>query len=312
MTPVAAAPPVLMRGVVRRFRNGRGLGPVDLEVGEGETVALMGRNGCGKTTLLRVLATVARPQAGALSWFGGGAAGARARIGLALDGALEDGGLSGRQATAFWCSQWIGGRDEVARRTDAILDALGLHEAADDAVSTYSFGMRRRLALAGALVHDPALALLDEPTAGLDPDGSADLGAILQRRARGGATTVVASNDPAFVEAAADRVAFLDEGRLLSFASTAELLAGLPTGRVAELELDGQVDSAVLRAVDGVTDVSGAGSALTVTFEGASTIAALVAAADAPGGRLRELRLRRPGLADCFRAATGHHLADDV
>lgn len=297
--------------VVRRYRSGRGVGPIDLEVFDGETVALMGRNGCGKTTLLRVLATVSRPQTGAVRWWGAGASVARLRLGLALDGALEDTGLTGRQATHFWCAQWVDDRGDVAARTEAVLNRLGLAAAADDRVGTYSYGMRRRLALAAALVHRPALALLDEPTAGLDPDGSVELELLIRERAAGGRCTLVASNDPRFVEAVADRVAIIDEGLLVRCASPSDLLAALPKGRIAELVVDGGCDLAALSAVPGVLDLSTDDhTALQVRFEGDRTIAALVAAADAPGGRLRELRLRRPDLADCFRDVTGHILED--
>jgi ABC-2 type transport system ATP-binding protein len=298
------------RGVVRRYRNGRGVGPVDLEVNAGETTALMGRNGCGKTTLLRVLATVSRPQRGEVRWFGGDAAAARRQLGLALDSALEDGGLSGRQATHFWCAQWVADAQEVRERTDCVLISLGLAGAADDAVASYSFGMRRRLALAAALVHGPAIALLDEPTAGLDPDGCAQLAALIAQRSRHGDATVVASNDPGFVEDVADRVAFLDEGAVVRCAPPRELLAGLPAGRVAELMIEGGGSRSALRDVPGVVDVTVDGVTATVRFESDGAIAALVAAADAPGGKLMELRLRRPDLGDCFRELTGHPLRD--
>ncbi len=309
----AVAQPVAVisaRGVVRRYRNGRGVGPVDLEVNAGQTTALMGRNGCGKTTLLRVLATVSRPQRGEVRWFGADGAAARRHLGLALDGALEDGGLSGRQATHFWCAQWVADAQEVRERTDCVLVSLGLAGAADDAVASYSFGMRRRLALAAALVHTPAIALLDEPTAGLDPDGCAQLAALIAQRSRHGHATVVASNDPGFVEAVADRVAFLDEGAVVRCAPPPELLAGLPAGRVAELMIEGGGSRSALRDVPGVVAVTIDGVTATVRFESDGAIAALVAAADAPGGKLMELRLRRPDLGDCFRELTGHPLRD--
>ncbi len=300
---------LLARGVVRRHRNGRGVGPIDLDAAGGETVALMGPNGCGKTTLLRVLATVARPQQGVVRWWGGDASGARRRLGLALDGAFEDAGLTGRQATHFWCAQWLADTHVVAARTAAILERLDLSDAADDRVGTYSFGMRRRLALAAALVHAPALALLDEPTAGLDPAGSGRLAQLVRERAAGGLTTVVASNDPRFVESVADRVAFLDEGTMLRCASPSELLAALPPERVADLVLREGGGLATLRAVPGVVEVSPQSAThVRVRFEGDGTVAAIVAAADAPGGRLRELRLRRLDLADCFSELTGRPL----
>jgi ABC-2 type transport system ATP-binding protein len=298
------------RGVVRRYRNGRGVGPLDIDVRAGETMALMGRNGCGKTTLLRMLATVSRPQHGEVRWFGGDAATARRQLGLALDGALEDGGLSGRQATHFWCAQWIADPRQVRARTDSVLASLGLAGAADDAVASYSFGMRRRLALAAALVHDPALALLDEPTAGLDPDGCQQLAALIAGRTGRGQSSVIASNDPAFVEMVADRVAFLDDGAVVRCAPPRDLLAALPAGRVADMVIDGGISHAALRDVPGVIAVTIDGATVAVRFEGDRAIATLVAAADAPGGRLRELRLRRPDLSDCFRELTGRALRD--
>lgn len=296
--------------VVHRYRNGRGAGPLDLAVPVGEVTALMGPNGCGKTTLLRVLATVSRAQAGTVRWFGGSAGAARHRLGLAVDGALEEGGLTGRQATHFWCAQWVSGAD-VEPRTAAILDRLGLAAAADDPVAAYSYGMRRRLALAAALVHQPDLAILDEPTAGLDPDGIERLAEILADRGARGQATLVASNDPGFVERTAARVAFLDEGLLVRCAAPADLLAALPGGRVAQLTTHGRCDEAALAHVPGVTRVSVDGDTATVHLEGEAAVAAVVAAADAPGGRLRELRLRRPDLGDCFRALTGRALEEE-
>lgn len=310
-TPVAGLA-VEARDIVRRYRNGRGVGPLRLVIHEGEVLALMGPNGCGKTTLLRILSTVWRPQSGGLRWFGGDARGARRHLGLSLDSALEEGGLTGRQATEFWCAQWCHRLEEVRWRTDRVLNELGIAEVADEPVAGYSFGMRRRLALAAALVHGPRLVLLDEPTAGLDPEGSSLLGRLLRAQAAAGGTAVIASNDPSFVETVADRVAFIDEGLLLRCAPVPELLAELPAGRLAEAEVDGVPDVTALRAVEGVQDVRVQGQTIQVTFAGPRTVASLVAAADAPGGRLRELRLRRPDLRDCFSTLSGRRLEDDA
>lgn len=276
----------------------------------GEVLALMGPNGCGKTTLLRVLATVSRPQQGVVRWAGGDALGMRTSLGLALDGALEEPALSGRQSTVFWCSQWVEDRGDCERRSHVMLHRLGLTEVADEPVAAYSFGMRRRLALAAALVHEPRLAALDEPTAGLDPEGVELLVTVLRERSWRGLGTLVASNDPAFVESVAGRVAFLDEGRLVRCASPAELLAALPPGRLAELVTSSPLQERELRRIEGVTGADVDGCRARVRLRGDAAVAALVAAADAPGGQLRELRLRSPDLSDCFRSLTGRPLQD--
>ncbi|MHB8719683.1 MAG: ATP-binding cassette domain-containing protein [Candidatus Dormibacteria bacterium] len=298
-------------GVVKRYGNGRGLGPVSVAVAAGETLALVGPNGSGKTTLLRIAATVARPQGGRLLWGGGDARSARASLGLALDAAPEDGGLTGRQATAFWCAQWVGDRHEVAARTDRILLCFDLLDAADDRVASYSYGMRRRLALAAALVHEPRLALLDEPTAGLDPDGVRRLTTLIHARRAAGQSTIVASNDVDFVGEVADRVGFLVGGRLVRCAPPGELMSSLRPGRLAEVEVEGGLDVAALRAVAGVREVSAHPRGATVRLDEDASVVALAAVADRPAGSLRGLRVRRPDLADAFAELTGRHLGED-
>jgi ABC-2 type transport system ATP-binding protein len=305
----AGAPAVEARGVEFRHRGGRGVGPVDLLVAPVEVVVLMGPNGAGKTTLLRLLATLGRPQRGELRWFGGAPAGAARRgIGLALDAAVEEETLSGMQAAHFWCRQWVRETMPALALCEDSLQRFGLWEVRDEPVGAYSFGMRRRLALVEALAHQPRLALLDEPTAGLDPAGVQSLLAELRRRSTAGHATVVASNDANFAAAAAHRVAFFVDGRLVRCAPPGELLDGVGGARVAELTLDAP-DLDALRGVGGVerADVRGDG-VVVVRYVDASVLPGLVAAADHPGGRLRALHLHEPDLADAFRELTGAEL----
>jgi ABC-2 type transport system ATP-binding protein len=302
---------LVAEGVERRHRGGRGVGPVDLRVGAGEVLALVGPNGAGKSTLLRVLAAADRPQRGRVGWFGSwSAATGRAGMGLALDVAVEEESWSGRQSTHFWCCQWIADRSRARRLADAALHRFGLDGVADEPVGAYSFGMRRRLALAQALAHEPRLALLDEPSAGLDPEGLQRLGEELGRRRGQDAGTVLASNDPGLVARVSDRVVLLDAGRVVRCDTPAALLAEVPAARVAELSLDGGVDTAAIRAVDGVEAVERVPGGAVVRFRGEAALPRLVAAADAPGGRLRGLRLREPDLGDAFLALTGRPLRE--
>jgi ABC-2 type transport system ATP-binding protein len=302
-------PAVAATGIERRHPGGRGAGPIDVEVAPAETLALMGPNGAGKTTLLRMLATVDRPQRGSVSWWGSPRRGrARRRLGLALDSAVEDAGLSGRQSTHFWCRQWVDDPSVARELVDLSLRRFGLGAVADEAVGGYSYGMRRRLALAQALVHQPDLALLDEPTAGLDPAGALALRELLAERCGQGRATVVASNDPAFVESVAARVALLVDGRLVRCAPPVELLAGGDATRVVEVTM-APLDLATLRGVAGVIRARQLdGERAVLELRPGTSLAGIVAAADSVPGRLRDLSVRDPDLRDRFAALTGAEL----
>ena len=294
--------------VERRFRNGRGVGPITVRVQSGERLALMGPNGAGKTTLLDVLATAARPRGGSVVWYGMTSPHrARRLIGTAPDVVTEDGALSARQSTYFWCRQWMP-RDTTPGLVDDALRQFGLAAVADDPVASFSFGMRRRLALAQALVHRPRLALLDEPTAGLDPEGVAALGHAMRNRAERGHATIVASNDCDFVASACDRVVFLDAGLLLTDATPKALLASVGSARVAELELRDRSRVDELRRIPGVAGVAASNGVLRVEMRDETALPAIVSVADGNGGGLVSLRLHTPDLADAFRVLTGHGL----
>jgi ABC-type multidrug transport system ATPase subunit len=335
------APSVVVSGAIRRYPGGRSVGPLDIEVDGGEVLALMGSNGAGKSTLLRLLASADRTDGGRISWWGdANPRRARRQMGYAADEPVEETTLSPRQATYFWCRQWVGDADLARRLTAETLDSLGLGDRADEPVGSLSYGLRRRLALAQALAHRPALALFDEPSAGLDPDGAAVITAALRARAAAGLTTVVASNDPEFVAGVADRVAMLHRGRCLRVAPLPELLAEVPRRRIVELRVGdpvparsdastgpgtGSVAAAVvadlspgwaqqalivavterLASLPGVVLLSAADGLVVAELEEDAALAPLVAAADSIGGGVRSLEVRRPDLRECFHALVG-------
>ena len=148
----------------------------------------MGANGAGKTTLLRILATVTRPRRGVVRWCGATRPrDGRRWIGFAPDAVLDDPGLTGRQATSSGAVSGPARTPLISSKTRS--PGSGPATVADEPIAGYSFGMRRRLALAQALAHDPRLALLDEPTAGLDAEGIEALCEELVNRARRGRRT---------------------------------------------------------------------------------------------------------------------------
>ncbi len=300
-----------VRAVTRRHRNGRGVGPVDVHLADGECVALMGPNGAGKTTLLRIVATADAAHSGDVLWYRHASLRrARQWIGYAPDTIVEEGTLTARQATHFWCSQWTPRENVEARVTDA-LRRFGLGDVADERVAGFSFGMRRRLGLAQAVAHEPPLLLLDEPTAGLDPEGVDALSSVLRDRAGRACTTLIASNDCAFVAATCDRVIFLDDGRVLRDAAPSTLLGEVGAGRRADLELGGVVDTRLLRGIAGVGAVERVDGVVSVELLDDAALIAVVAAADAPAGTLRAVRLHAPDLGDSFRHLTGRDLVPE-
>jgi ABC-2 type transport system ATP-binding protein len=340
--PADRPPSVVVSAAIRHYPGGRSVGPIDIDVHAGEVLALMGSNGAGKSTLLRLLASADRTDGGQVTWWGDPSPRrARRRMGYAADEPVEEMTLSPRQATYFWCRQWVRDSDLARRLTSETLERLGLGDRADEPVGTLSYGLRRRLALAQALAHQPALALFDEPSAGLDPDGAAVVTAALRARAAAGLTTVVASNDPEFVAGVADRVAMLHQGRCLRVASLPELLAEVPRRRIVELRVGeaGQGRSGAparpgsgpnpprgapddrgpgwaqkaltlavterLASLSGVVVLSAADGLVVAELEEDAALAPLVAAADSVGSGVRSLEVRRPDLRECFHALVG-------
>ncbi len=321
-TPAAETdgpPAVEAAGLSRRFRNGRGAGPVDLAVRPSEVVALVGPNGSGKSTLLRCLATLTRPTAGTVRWWGDPrVARARPRLGVAFEVTAHVEEASGIQNLAFFAARQGRRRERpgpgpapaVDRgRLEAILDDEDLLGVADDPVATYSFGMRRRLLLAEALCHEPDLLLLDEPTVGLDVGATQRLSATLRHAAEAGAAVCLASNDTAFVERTADRVGFLDGGRLVRDAAVATLLAELGPLREMRLRCAGPPPLERLRRLPGVVTIARTSDGVVLTAHRRDGLVADVVHALGDADRvLQDLQIRDPDLADCFLALVGRPL----
>lgn len=210
------------RALERSYRTGwtgrrvEALRGVDLAVRPGEAVALLGPNGSGKSTLLHCLLGVLPPGSGLVRLLGSapGDPAALDRVGFVPERDAPWGRLTGLEALVFTGRLHGLGRAEARKRGTRILSELGLEEAAHRGVRTYSKGMGRRLALAAALVHEPSLVLLDEPTTGLDPLGSGLVLDRLRRLRDQGATLLLASHLFQEVEALADRVVVLLDGRV--------------------------------------------------------------------------------------------------
>jgi ABC-2 type transport system ATP-binding protein len=216
--------PVEARGLVKRYGEIVAVDHVDLTVESGNVYGYLGPNGAGKTTSLRMLLGLIRPNEGAVRLFGRDPLddGARALEGVA--GFVEEPRfypyLSARKNLELLAAYDGGG---ARGRIDEVLETVELAERAGDRVKGYSHGMRQRLGIAGALLRDPRLLLLDEPTTGLDPAGIRDMRDLVRRLAEQGMTIVLSSHILAEVEALCDRVAILRRGRVVFEGALAEL-----------------------------------------------------------------------------------------
>ncbi len=290
--------------VLRRYRNGRGVGPVSLRLLAGEVLAVLGPNGSGKTTLLRCLATRSRPRGGEVRWFGDpDPARARPRLAVVFDATAHVEEVSGEEKLRFFA------RARKVPEEPQLLVAAGLAEVGGEEVANYSYGMRRRLLIAEALVGDPALLVLDEPTLGLDVEGRNWLELVLRERQRRGWSTLLGTNDTSFVEEVATRVGFLVDGRLVADSPLADLLASLGGLREVSLRFRGEVDLERLRDVDGVRQVvASPEGALVLAARRDGLVADLLGAVGELDRRLVDLSIHEPGLAECFLQLTGRPL----
>lgn len=217
--------------VARHYGSVRAVDGVSFSADAGEVIALVGHNGAGKTTLIKLMLGFARPTSGSVSVLGqdpaDGDVTVRRRLGYLPENVSFNPALTGRETLRFYV-QLKGGRPKEA---DALLERIGLADAADRRIGTYSKGMRQRLGLAQAMIGRPAVLLLDEPTTGLDPELRQQFYGIVREMQAAGTTVLLSSHALNELEGNAGRVVILNEGRKIADGSLDELrrIARLPT-----------------------------------------------------------------------------------
>jgi ABC-2 type transport system ATP-binding protein len=307
------------RGLRKQYRDVQALDSLGFEVAEGTIFGLLGPNGAGKSTTVKILTTLARPDAGAARVAGYDVltepAQVRRSIGVAAQRSGVDRDLTGRENVKLQGHlQGLRGQ-ELDRRVDELLEQLGLSDAARRVARTYSGGMQRRLDIAIALVHRPRVLFLDEPTTGLDPEVRAAMWQEIGRlRADDGLTILLTTHYMEEADRLASQIAIVDRGRVVAEGSPAELKASLH-GDAVHVELDGaeangNVHSALER-VPGLRDVLVEGRSLHARVDdGARAVPAVLAALDAHSVPVATVTVARPSLDDVYLRYAGRSFAE--
>ena len=302
-----------VRGLRHRFGTLSVLDGLDLEVAPGEIFGLLGPNGSGKSTTLRVLTGMLIPDAGTIELDGErvapGGRPLRQRMGVVFQSGSLDARLSARENLALAAALYGIRGDDARGRVEELIEFTALRERANDLVGEFSGGMRRRLELARALLHEPSLLILDEPTTGLDERFFRQTWERIEAlRAQRGLTVLLTTHRSEEAERC-DRVAIVDGGRVIA-EDVPEALRRRVSGDVLTLEADAPdalaAELSTRFAVDArVVD----GKVVLERERGHELIPRLVESL--PAGRLRSLSMHRPTLADVFVKLTGRSLADE-
>jgi ABC-2 type transport system ATP-binding protein len=255
-------------GVEKSFGDVRALRGLDLDVQDGEIFGFLGPNGAGKSTTINVLLDFIRPDAGSVRVLGRDArddsVAVRERTGVLPEGFDVYDRLTAREHVQFAIDSKGADDDPYP-----LLERVGLAEDAGRKAGGFSTGMRQRLALAMALVGDPELLVLDEPSSGLDPNGARELREIVEREAADGTTVFFSSHILGQVEAVCDRVGIIREGELVAVDTIEGLRENVGGGSTLVVEVDSVPEDAAhrLKSLDGVSEVTVDGTTLRITCE---------------------------------------------
>jgi ABC-2 type transport system ATP-binding protein len=310
---------VRTRGLVKRYGSVTALDGVDLDVPRGSVLGLLGPNGAGKTTIVRILATLLRADTGTAEVAGidvrRDPAAVRRQIGLSGQYAAVDEYLTGFENLLMIGRLYHLGKKRSEVRARELLADFRLDEAGDRPTRTYSGGMRRRLDLAGALVADPPVLFLDEPTTGLDPRGRTDMWEVIRSLVSGGTTLLLTTQYLEEADVLADDIVVIDRGAIIAQGTADELKRQVGGERLEATvrDPDRLSDAAALLAPLGAGEphVDAERRTFSVAVDtGVEALTKALRELDDAGIVLDDVGLRRPTLDDVFLNLTGH-VAED-
>ncbi len=300
-------------GLGKTFGSTRAVDGVDLAVPPGSVYGLLGPNGAGKTTIIRMLATLLRPDAGVARVLGhdivAAADAVRGRVALTGQYASVDEDLTGKENLVLLARLLGLGRAQAKTRAGALLDAFGLAEAADRLVATYSGGMRRRLDLAASIVVTPELLFLDEPTTGLDPRSRRQVWELVRALAAGGTTVLLTTQYLDEADRLADRIAVLDHGSRIAEGTPGQLKASVGAGtlqvRLRDPSLRPQAERVLAQALGVPLHLESDAAALSARIADPDRVAHALTELSRAEVAVTDFALGPPSLDEVFLALTG-------
>jgi|UniRef100_A0A7V3PTN0 ABC-2 type transport system ATP-binding protein len=317
--------------VVKQFRRGRGfkkkviraLDGATLTVPQGELFGLLGPNGAGKTTLVRCIATLLIPDQGTIRIFGNDvfqdSLFCRQRIGLLTSGERTlYWKLSARDNLKFFAALYGLTGKQRDRRIDYLLDLLGLREVANERLERYSSGMKQKVSLARAILHDPDILLLDEPTLGLDPQFGRFIRQFIKEELnqKQGKTILLTTHYMDEADELCARIAFINRGRIVDIKTPAEYKREIPHKEVLEIRCLGQPDVNGLKNLNGIEQVQAnfndGITTVRIVLPRAEKVLSEVIEFLRPQARLLGVDVKEPTLEDVFIYMTGTSLGADT
>ena len=304
-------PAISAADVTKRYGDLTAVDGVSLEVSPGEIFGIIGPNGAGKTTFMECLEGLRLPDSGEIDVLGEDPSHPtkrwRERIGVQLQTAALPPKITVNEALALFASMYSDPADPAQ-----LLNELGIAAKGRSYVDKLSGGQRQRVFIALALLGKPDVVFLDELTTALDPQARLAMWDVVRSIRQGGATVVMTTHYMEEAEALCDRVAVIDAGRLIALDTVPGLIASIAKGTKVQLRTSQQLTRGIVDEIDGISDVMIAGTSVSMLWSGSGIPQAAIAAIEATGLTVTDIRTSSPGLEDVFLALTGRNMRQEA
>ncbi len=302
---------IITENLTRLYQGGAGIKKINVEIRRGEVFGLIGPNGSGKSTLIRVLSTLLPPSEGFFKILGSNGTknkDVRKKIGVLFEGVSHFDDLTGFENAWFFGRTYGMDSSGLKERIDFLFEWMGLAHYKDSKVRTYSYGMKRKLGITEAILHDPDILLLDEPSVGLDYTSKLRLYEYIEGLSKKGKTIVIATNDVMEAEHLCRRIAFVYKGQVIEIGSPDEFLSGLSGTEIIEIKIAEPMDVDYLRGINGIFAVTATDNIIHILSNAKNVLPDAIKEIVETGSRITDVKVKQPNLGDVFVRMTGEKI----